>query len=500
MEQVIAYVRYSSHAQDDGNSVAAQITCIDEYARLHNMEIENYYIDTAKSGRNTNRSYYKQMIEDISTGRTKARTILVRAIDRLHRNAKNTLVDTDFFEKHHIRLIGITDGIDTADKNYSKFALTIKAAAAEDYSNLLSKNTRAALLESAKDCKHLGGTPPIGYSVTPEGYYEIDETKAPIVRDIYRYYLSGMGYDDILTHLKQRGYKTSNGNDFSKSAISAILTNPKYMGTYTYDRTMPKDSDGKRNSHATKDQYVEIPNGMPAIISAEDFNKVQEKKKQNSTKHTSRTGKQYYPLNGKIFCSKCGKPFSGNINNSNGRKYYQYRRSCKCKIKSVRLEQLNRSVFYAIQQCIFSPENKDAIMQKVNAKLAVRKSLQTEEIVKLTNRINGLENAQNRLISCLEEGKASKTILDKMQKNETELSALNKQLEAKSKQISTIDDAIYDKLVKQFVNYMNDVKSPEAFALKDAAIKKIDINEAGVTIHFHSGLTANADTIDYFNC
>ena len=118
----------------------------------------------------------------------------------------------------------------------------------------------------------------------------------------------------------------------------------------------------------------------------------------------------------------------------------------------------------------------------------------------MTNRINGLENAQNRLISCLEEGKASKTILDKMQKNETELSALSKQLAAKSKQISTIDDAIYNKLVKQFVSYMSDVKSPEAFALKDAAIKKIDINEAGVTIHFHSGLTASEDTTDYFNC
>lgn len=103
----------------------------------------------------------------------------------------------------------------------------------------MSKNTRAALLESAKDCKHLGGTPPIGYSVTLEGYYEIDETKAPIVRDIYRYYLNGMGYDDILNHLQQQGYKTSNGNDFSKSAVHAILTNPKYMGTYTYDRTMP---------------------------------------------------------------------------------------------------------------------------------------------------------------------------------------------------------------------------------------------------------------------
>ena len=497
--KVVAYIRYSSHAQDDGNSVAAQISCITEYADRHNMEVIEFYIDMAKTGRNTKRNDYQRLIDDITTGQLQSNTVIVRALDRLHRNTKNGLIDVDVFEKHKIRLIAITDGIDTADGNYSKFALTIKFAAAEDYSNLLSKNTRAALLECAKDCKHLGGTPPIGYSVTPEGYYEIDETKAPIIRDIYRFYLSGMGYDDILTHMKRSGYKTNYGNDFSKSAINAILTNPKYMGTYIYDKTCPKDSEGKRNSHAKKDKYVEIPNGMPAIISEADFNKVKEKMSQNATKHTSRNGKQYYPLNGKIYCVECGKPFSGNINNSNGRKYLQYRRSCKCHVKSIRLEQLNRAVFYALQQCIFCPENKDKIVKHINAKLNVQKNLQTEEIITLTNRINGLENAQNRLATCLEEGKAAKTILDKMQKNETELTSLQKRLAIKNRQIINVDDETYEKLIQRFVQYMSDVKSPETFALKDKTIDSITIGEDQVTIHFNNGVTVDEDTIQYFN-
>lgn len=50
MEKIIGYIRYSSHAQDDGNSVAAQTTCIEQYATAHDMEIEKFYIDTAKSG------------------------------------------------------------------------------------------------------------------------------------------------------------------------------------------------------------------------------------------------------------------------------------------------------------------------------------------------------------------------------------------------------------------------------------------------------------------
>lgn len=38
--KVVAYVRYSSHAKDKGNSVAAQTACILEYANFHNMEAE----------------------------------------------------------------------------------------------------------------------------------------------------------------------------------------------------------------------------------------------------------------------------------------------------------------------------------------------------------------------------------------------------------------------------------------------------------------------------
>ena len=498
MEEAVAYIRYSSHAQDDGNSVAAQINCIDEYARTHNFQIIHYYIDTARTGRNTNRPEYRRLINDISAGLLRSKVLIVRAIDRLHRNAKNGLTDIDVLQKHQIRLIGITDGIDTYNDNYSRFATTIKLAAAEDYSNLLSKNTKAALLECAKKCKHLGGTAPLGYDVSPEGYYEINGSEAAIIREIYRLYLHDIGYSGILAYLEKKNYKTKNGRPFSKSALNAILTNPKYCGTYTYDRTMPKDDEGKRNSHAIKESYIRIPNGMPAIIEEADFNKVQEKMQINATKQTNRNGKQYYALTGNVYCGQCGKPFSGNINYSNGRKYLQYRRTCTCRNKSVRMEQLNYAVFYALQNCIFSPENKAAILQKTKEKLAVLRSIQTEEIISLNNKINGLRDAQDRLTKYLEEDKGTKTILSKMEKNEIEMAALQSQLDQKKNLVPIIDNVAYDKLVSHFISYMCNTKSPEAVDLKNAAINRITIDET-VEVTFQPGVSINDDTISYFN-
>ncbi len=496
--KVLAYIRYSSHNQDEGNSVAAQTTTIGNYVSSHEMEIENYYIDMAKTGRNTNRPNYQKMMDDIKNGNVEAKIIIVRAIDRLHRNAKNQLSDLEWFAENGIRLISVVDGIDTATET-SRLLTTIKAAVAEDFSETLSKNTRAGLLECAKQCRHLGGTPPIGYKVNAEGFYEIDELKAPIIRDIYKLYLQDMGYTYIIKYLKENGYKTSEGNDFSKASLNAILRNPKYMGTYVYDRSTPKNSEGKRNSYTSKSEYIQIKEGMPAIISAEDFEKVQVKMKSHAKQYQHRASKNYYPLNGKLHCAKCGKAFSGIVNGSNGRKYFHYKGNCTCGIKSVKMEQLNQFTFYAVQQCIFNPENTDKIIQKMNAKLSVQNAMQGVEVNALINKIHGLESAQDNLTAYLEAGKATQTILDKLQKNEAELQILRTQLEAKSQDKEEIDEEIYKRLVHKFMQYMSTEKSPEAVALRDAVIHDVKIDEDEVIIQFNQGLVIDDDTINYFN-
>lgn len=289
----LVYIRYSSHAQDNGNSPAAQMTCAENYTEAHQMTIEQIYHDYAKTGRNTNREGYQQMKNDILSGKVQAKIVVVRALDRLHRNTGNQIEDLKWMESHGIRLIAVNDSIDTASEDYSKFATIVKAAAAEETSDNISKNTRAALLESARQCRHLGGVPPIGYTVNEAGLYEIDPLTAPIVRDIYTLYSSGMGYSYIKKHLREKGYKTTGGNDFSDTAIHTILTNQKYKGTYTYDRTAAKDSEGHRNSHKIKSDPIEIPDGMPAIIEPALFDKVQEKLAQNRRRTASRTGKNY---------------------------------------------------------------------------------------------------------------------------------------------------------------------------------------------------------------
>lgn len=163
------------------------------------------------------------------------------------------------------------------------------------------------------------------------------------------------------------------------------------------------------------------------------------------------------------------------------------------------MDKLNDFVFYAIQQCIFSPENKNTIIQKINQKISSKRSFQSVETNAILSRINGIENAQSNLTNYLEAGKATDTIFNKMQKNETELKILRNQLEAKSKRIPFVDDETYDRLVNKFVNYMSTIKSSETAALRNAALKNIEINDNEVTIEFNHGITIDQETIRYFN-
>lgn len=493
-EKVVASIRYSSHNQDDGNSVSAQMMCIEKYCAEHNMVIENCYIDTTKTGRNTNRPQYQQMLKDLADGTVQAKTVIVRAIDRLHRNAKNQLQDLDWFEKNGIRFIAVHDGIETFG-NTSKLLTTVRAAVAEDFSNTLSQNTRSAMLTLAKEARHLGGVPPIGYKVNAEGFYEIDELRAPIVQEIYKLYLQGMGYDYIIKHLKKQGYKTNAGRDFTKPSLNGILKNPKYMGTYVYDKSAPKDSEGKRNSRKTKRDYIQIQEGMPAIISPADFQKVQEKMADNKNSYRHRAGKHYYPLNGKLRCTKCGKAFSGNVSKCKGRNYYSYKPTCHCGIKRIKMERLNEFTFSALQQCLFNSENANRILSVMNTKLSVQNAQHSEEVNALTNQINGLEKAQNNLTGYLEAGRATQTILNKIEKNEAELAILKAQLVAKKQEASSVGQDTYNQLVKQFLPYMSNNKTSEAYALRDATINRIEIAEDAVTIIFNEGVAADSSTI-----
>ena len=155
--EAYAYLRYSSHNQDDGWSIESQKSALEKYAKANNIKIIKYFIDEAKTGRNTQRQGYQNLMTELN--KNKVKLLLIHKMDRMHRDAENQLHDIKKLNKLGIRLIATANGIDTQESSTNLIA-TIKAAIAEQYSINLSAETRKGLTEAAKSCLHCGGKPP----------------------------------------------------------------------------------------------------------------------------------------------------------------------------------------------------------------------------------------------------------------------------------------------------------------------------------------------------
>ncbi|MCR8995810.1 recombinase family protein [Brevibacillus laterosporus] len=86
-----------------------------------------------------------------------------------------------------------------------------------------------------------------------------------------------------------------------------ILRNEKYSGVYVFKKTASKNAFGKRNGHAIKDDkdVVRVPDGMPALISPEDYQKVFEKMKGTKRSPAAYEATETYLLSGMIVCGEC---------------------------------------------------------------------------------------------------------------------------------------------------------------------------------------------------
>lgn len=497
MEQIYAYAycRYSSHNQDDGWSIESQRSAIEKYAKNNNICIKRYFIDEAMTGRNTNRPGYQNMIQEFQEHKD-IKILLVHKLDRMHRKTINQLKDMDTLGKMGIRLIAIADGIDTNESTCNLIA-TIKAALAEQYSVNLASEVRKGLMEAAKSCMHTGGRPPYGFKIGEDRKLEINEQTAPAVRKIFEMYLAGMGYSKIIEWLSKHGYKTQNGNSFSKTAINAILHNEKYCGIYVYDKALPKDEDGHRNSHKYKENYLRIEDGCPAIISKEDFNTAQEKMKNNARKLKDYRAKRYYPLNGRMYLSGGNTRFTGAVNHSKNKVYYKYR-CTENGYKSIDASILEESVFCALRELLLADENEEDVLTVLNQyAINVRDNANAEYRILSQNRA-AAENKLNHLMKLTEQGKAPNAVIKRIALLEGEISEFNRQIGQIQYMPTLFTSDDLANLKNMFITYMATQDTLEARNLINAVIRKIEIDDEKIEIVFNNGIHTTSKTAEIF--
>lgn len=491
----VGYERVSSEKQIENNSLDVQHDVINAYANSNGWQIVRHFREEGYSGRNTNRPMYSDMKKYISENHVDI--VLVHLLDRLHRNELNLFNDIKFFRDRNIKLIAIADGIDSDDE-MSSLILAVKAALSADFSRNLSKRTHMGLKAGAESCKHMGGLPPYGYKVNKDTkLLEADETTAPAVKMMFELYAEGFSAKEICKWLDQHEYKTAKGKSFKANALNTIFNNEKYRGCFTWDRAVPKNDEGHKNSHKSKSEYLKIEGGCPALVSTELFEKVQERLKENSLKKSHSIPKRYYPLNGRIYC-ECGERMTGNVQHSGDKRYYQYRCSCGCGNKAIRAEYLERSVLDTLSECLFSSTNTKQLLEILNRTSADHKLDADVEYQQLTSKKSGLETSQNNLLNAIGTGKATTAILNRIDRISAELEQVEARISNLDRETYSFTEDDLENLKAKFPDYMmthGDVNSKRLLA---STIQRIDVTSTEVHIKFADCVSIDSQTKKIF--
>lgn len=326
------YARFSSDNQRS-ESIDAQVRAMERYCEHNHMIIVEIYVDEAKSATSDKRPSFQRMIEDSKNHAFDV--VLVHKLDRFSRNRYDSAMYKHTLKINGVRVFSVLENLDDTPESIMLEAML--EGMSEYYSKNLAREVMKGLQENALQCKHTGGHPPLGYYVDENKKLAVNKEEAEAVRLIFSRYASGYSYDEIITELNRKNYKTKNGNTFRKNSLYDILINEKYSGVYVYNKSSSKNLYGKRNNHSYKqdDDIIRIPNGCPQIVDTETFNRVQDKIKENKQAAGRYKTKHKYLLSGLVFCGECGRRMSGNRRYSGRNKSLCVTYRC-CTSRSVR--------------------------------------------------------------------------------------------------------------------------------------------------------------------
>ncbi|MCR3759346.1 recombinase family protein [Clostridium felsineum] len=311
--KIAIYCRVSSDDQKERGTIENQIEILTSYIEYMNenkdIQIYDKYLDDGISGtiEFVNRPAGSKLIKDASDNLFD--TVLVWKIDRFGRDTLTGLKTVEELKKYNIDILSMTEPFDLNTPTGRFQFITYLNMAELERNNILDRLFLGATM-AAKKGKWMGGIVPYGYFKNNNGFLQVNNDEAKIIRKIYFLYTNQMlSTIDIAVYLNNlnipsscgvgKGKRTKNvSGKWRCSSIHRILNSTTYKGIHEY---------GKRGTRRKET----ILRKVPAIISEETWNKAQIIKKQNTLVSKRNTKRRQYLLKGLIKCGECGKTYYG---------------------------------------------------------------------------------------------------------------------------------------------------------------------------------------------
>ena len=290
-----------------------------------------HFLDDGISGVTMDRPGFVEMIRQLEQG--KAAAVFVKDLSRLGRNYIEVgRLTEEFFPNHDIRLVAVSDNIDTAEGENE--LAPIRNLFNEWYARDISKKRRISNKIKGNAGEPMG-QPPYGYIKDPNDpkHWIVDDEAAQVVRRVYSMTLEGFGTEQIAAQLEKddvltpRAYWLTKGikrpgkgkqqppTKWNSSTITKILSLQEYCGDILNFKTYSKSYKNKKRIDNDRENWVVFQDVHEAIIERAVYEQVQQKRGKIRKRRTNNG--EHNMFSGLLVCADCGSNLHFHFNQGN---------------------------------------------------------------------------------------------------------------------------------------------------------------------------------------
>ena len=290
-----------------------------------------HFLDDGISGVTMDRPGFVEMIRQLEQG--KAAAVFVKDLSRLGRNYIEVgRLTEEFFPDHDIRLVAVSDNIDTAEGENE--LAPIRNLFNEWYARDISKKRRISNKIKGNAGEPMG-QPPYGYIKDPNDpkHWIVDDEAAQVVRRVYSMTLEGFGTEQIAAQLEKDGVLTPRAywltkgikrpgkgkqqppTKWNSSTITKILSLQEYCGDILNFKTYSKSYKNKKRIDNDRENWVVFQDVHEAIIERAVYEQVQQKRGKIRKRRTNNG--EHNMFSGLLVCADCGNNLHFHFNQGN---------------------------------------------------------------------------------------------------------------------------------------------------------------------------------------
>ena len=317
--------------EDESYSIGNQKKLLAKVAKEKGYTNLVHFLDDGISGVTMDRPGFVEMICQLEQG--KAAAVFVKDLSRLGRNYIEVgRLTEEFFPNHDIRLVAVSDNIDTAEGENE--LAPIRNLFNEWYARDISKKRRISNKIKGNAGEPMG-QPPYGYIKDPNDpkHWIVDDEAAQVVRRVYSMTLEGFGTEQIAAQLEKddvltpRAYWLTKGikrpgkgkqqppTKWNSSTITKILSLQEYCGDILNFKTYSKSYKNKKRIDNDRENWVVFQDVHEAIIERAVYEQVQQKRGKIRKRRTNNG--EHNMFSGLLVCADCGSNLHFHFNQGN---------------------------------------------------------------------------------------------------------------------------------------------------------------------------------------